>query len=111
MEFTLEHITTNRIAVGMHTESEITIETIDQFLKLCQSSVGNTGFFNNGTKAVRLTNAVNHSAQSSVGGVPSPRLDDRTDKLHTLLHFLKIHLVGMNLEMQVLLRPHRQFTM
>ena len=111
MEFTLEHIATNRIAVGMYTETEIAIETIHQSFKLCQSPVGNTGFFDNGTKAVRLTDAVNHSTQSSVGGVPSPRLDDRTDKLHTLLRFLKIHLVGMDLEMQVLLRPHRQFTM
>ena len=110
MEFTLEHITTNRIAVGMHTESEITIETIDQFLKLCQSSVGNTGFFNNGTKAVRLTNAINHAAQGSVGGISSPWLDDRADKLHSLLRFLKIHLVGMDQEMQVLLCPCRQIT-
>lgn len=111
MEHTLEHVTTDRVAVGMHAKSEIAVETINQVLKLGQSAVGYTGFFDNGTKTVRLTDAVNHSAQSSVGGVPSPRLDDRTDKLHTLLRFLKIHLVGMDLEMQVLLRPHRQFTM
>ena len=110
MEFTLEHITTNRIAVGMDTESEIAIETIDQFLKLCQSSVGNTGFFDNGTKSVRLTDAVNHFTQGSVGGVSSSRLNDRADKLHTLLRFLKIHLVGMDKEMQVLLCPCRQIT-
>lgn len=110
MEFTLEHITTNRIAVGMHTESEIAIETINEFFKLCQSSVGNTGFIDNGTKAVRLTNAINHTAQGSVGGISSPWLDDRADKLHTLLRLLKIHFVWMDQEMQVLLCPCRQIT-
>lgn len=111
MEHTLEHITTNRVAVCMHAKSEIAVETINQILKFRQSSVGYTGFFNNGTKSVRLTDAVNHVTQGSVGGVSSSRLNDRADKLHTLLRFLKIHLVGMDLEMQVLLRPHRQFTM
>ena len=99
MEFTLEHITTNRIAIGMHAKSEIAVESINQVLKFRQSSVGYTGFFDNGTKAVRLTDAVNHAAQGSVGGVSSPRLDDRADKLHTLLRFLKIHFVRMDQEM------------
>lgn len=110
MEHTLEHVATDCIAIGMYTESEIAIETINEFFKLCQSSVGNTGFFDNGTKAVRLTDAVNHAAQGSVGGISSPWLNDRADKLHSLLRFLKIHLVGMNQEMQVLLSPCRQIT-
>ena len=110
MEHPLKHVATNRIAVGMYTESEVAIETIHQVLKFSQSSIGYTGFFDNGTKAVRLTDAVNHVAQSSVGGVSSPRLNDRTDKLHPLLRFLKIHLVGRDQEMQVLLSPCRQIT-
>ena len=110
MEHTLEHVATDRVAIGMYTESEIAVEPINQVLEFCQSAVGNTGFFDNGTKAVRLTDAVNHTAQGSVGGVPSPRFNDRANELHTLLRFLKIHLIGMDQEMQVLLCPHRQFT-
>ena len=110
MEHTLEHVATDCIAIGMHAKTKIAVESINQVFKFRQSSVGYTGFFNNGTKAVRLTDAVNHAAQGSVGGVSSPRLDDRADKLHTLLRFLKIHFVGMDQEMQVLLCPHRQFT-
>lgn len=110
MEHPLEHVATDRVTVGMYTESEIAVESINQVLEFCQSAVGNTGFFDNGTKAVRLTDAVNHTAQGSVGGVSSPRLNDRANELHTLLRFLKIHLIGMDQEMQVLLCPHRQFT-
>lgn len=110
MEHTLEHVATDCIAIGMHAKSEIAVKSINQVLKFRQSSVGYTGFFDNGTKSVRLTDAVNHVTQGSVGGVSSPRLNDRADKLHTLLRFLKIHLVGMDQEMQVLLCPHRQFT-
>ena len=110
MEHPLEHVATDCVTVGMYTESEIAVEPINQVLEFCQSAVGNTGFFDNGTKAVRLTDAVNHTAQGSVGGVPSPRLNDRANELHTLLRFLKIHLIGMDQEMQVLLCPHRQFT-
>ena len=62
MEHTLEHVATDRVAVGMYTESEIAVESINQVLEFRQSAVGNTGFFDNGTKAVRLTDAVNHTA-------------------------------------------------
>ena len=110
MEHPLEHVATDSVTVGMYTESEIAVDAVNQVLKFRQSAVGHTGFFDNGTKAVRLTDAVNHTAQGSVGGVPSPRLNDRTDKLHPLLRFLKIHLVGMDQEMQVLLSPYRQIT-
>ena len=110
MEHTLEHVATDCIAIGMHAKTKITVESINQVFKFRQSSVGYTGFFNNGTKAVRLTDAVNHAAQGSVGGVPSSRHDDRSDKLHPLLHFLKIHLVGMNKKIKVLLCPYRQIT-
>ena len=111
MEHPLEHVATDCVTVGMYTESEIAVDAVNQVLKFRQSAVGHTGFFDNGTKAVRLTDAVNHTAQGSVGGVPSPRLNDRANELHTLLCFLKIYLVRMDKEMKFNYCPHRQITM
>ena len=62
MEHPLEHVATDRVAIGMHAESEIAVDAVNQVFKFGQPFVGHTGFFDNGTKAVRLTDAVNHTA-------------------------------------------------
>lgn len=105
---TLEHITSDGIAVGMDTETEVAVQSVNQPIQSGKTFTCYPLTVDNGTIPVSLTDAVHHATEGSVGSISSPRLDDGTDKLHAFFSFLQIDLVRMDGQMQLDLHPNRQ---